>query len=214
MSAPSEIIDRIASLPSNKAILLIADLYDLILEEKYAWNAYSDRTQLTSTHTFRAHNTSAIDQAKLRRQILHHLTQTLPARLAILTVKCSHHPEDGNGNGVKVARMARSLQGMRDILLAGYPILFQLVDDIVHHEVAYTVLEVEHAHTHAVESVRVAMMQDFAHGRIVATENVVVFAERMLSIGISLEGLFEMRGAHGIQGVLGELGGVGILPWW
>ena len=186
MSNPSEIIDRIASLPLNKAILLIADLYDLVLEEKYAWDAYSDRTQLTNyTHTFRAHNTSAIDQAKLRRQTLHHLAQTLPARLAILTVK-GHHPEGGNGNGVKVARMARSLQGMREILQAGYPILFQLVDDIVHHEVAYTVLEVEHAD--AVESVRVAMMQDFAHGRIVATEDVVVFAERMLSMGSASRG--------------------------
>jgi hypothetical protein len=210
MSSPTDIIDRIASLPFNKAILLIADLYDLTLEEKYAWNAYSDRMQLTTyTHTFRAY--SAIDQAELRRQTLYHLTKTLPARLAMLSVK-GHYSEGGNGNGVKVARMARSLRAIREILQAGHPILFQFAEDIMHHEVAYTMLEVEHAD--AVESVRVAMMQDFAHGRISETEDVVVFAKRMRSIGINLEGLFDMRGAHSTQGVLGELGGVGILPWW
>jgi hypothetical protein len=193
MTTSSQIIDRISTLSSPKAILLVPSLYDLILDEKYAWSAYSDQTHLTSyTHTLRAYNSRAISTAELRLQTLHHLNQTLPARLAILTVK-GHHSEGGNGNGAKVARMNRSLQAMRE----------------VSHEAAYTMLEVQHAD--AVESVRVMMMTDFAQGRIVETGDVVVFAKRMLSIGICLEGLFERRGAHGTHE---GLGGVGILPWW
>lgn len=87
-----------------------------------------------------------------------------------------------------------------------------MVDLIMAHENAYTVLEVEHAD--AVESVRVAMMMDFAEGRIRGTKDVVVFAEKMLSIGICLEGLFDGGGEVGVKEVAGELGGVGILPWW
>jgi hypothetical protein len=212
MSTPSETIDRIASLPFAKATLLISDLYDLILEEKHAWNAYCDSVQIASyLHIFRSYNDRVINVIELRRQTLNHLTNTLPARLAMLTIK-SHNPEGGNDNGAKVARMARYLQAMREILQAGFPILFPFVEDIMYYEASYTMLEVEHAD--AVESVRVAMMMDFAEERIVETEDVVVFAKRMVSIGINIEELFEMRGAQGTQGVLGELGGVGILPWW
>jgi hypothetical protein len=215
MSTSSQILDRIASFPTPKALLLIPELYDLILAEKHAWSAYSDNLLLTSyTHTIRAYTTHAIDGAALRGQTLYHLMRTLPARLAMLSVKGTHHPESDNGNGKReqVARMLRSLQAMREILQAGYPILFQMVDLIMAHENAYTVLEVEHAD--AVESVRVAMMMDFAEGRIRGTEDVVVFAERMVAIGICLEGLFDGGGEVGVKEVAGELGGVGILPWW
>jgi hypothetical protein len=212
MTTSSQIIDRISTLSSPKAILLVPSLYDLILDEKYAWSAYSDQTHLTSyTHTLRAYNSRAISTAELRLQTLQHLNQTLPARLAILTVK-GHHSEGGNGNGAKVARMNRSLQAMREVSQVGGPMVFQIVEEIVGHEAAYTMLEVQHAD--AVESVRVMMMTDFAQGRIVETGDVVVFAKRMLSIGICLEGLFESRGAHGTHEGLGGLGGVGILPWW
>lgn len=214
MSTSSQILDRIASLPTPKALLLIPSLYDLILSEKHAWSAYSDTLLLTSyTHTIRAYTTHAIDGAELRGKTLYHLMRVLPTRLAMLNVKGTH-PEDDNGNGKreKVARMLRSLQAMREILQAGYPILFQMVDLIMAHENVYTVLEVEHAD--AVESVRVAMMMDFAEGRIRGTEDVVVFAERMVAIGICLEGLFDGGGEVGVKEVAGELGGVGILPWW
>lgn len=212
MTTSSQIIDRISTLSSPKAILLVPPLYDLILDEKYAWSAYSDQTHLKSyTHTLRAYNSRAISTAELRLQTLHHLNQTLPARLAILTVK-GHHSEGGNGNGAKVARMNRSLQAMREVSQVGGPMVFQIVEEIVGHEAAYTMLEVQHAD--AVESVRVMMMTHFAQGRIVETGDVVVFAKRMLSIGICLEGLFERRGAHGTHEGLGGLGGVGILPWW
>lgn len=212
MTTSSQIIDRISTLSYPKAILLVPSLYDLILDEKYAWSAYSDQTHLKSyTHTLRAYNSRAISTAELRLQTLHHLNQTLPARLAILTVK-GHHSEGGNGNGVKVARMARGLQASREILQVGGPIVFQMVEEIVGHEAAYTMLEVQHGD--AVESVRVAMMTDIAQGRIRETGDVVLFAERMVSIGINLEGLFSGRGVHGTEEVLGEHGGVGILPWW
>lgn len=209
MPTQSRIINRIASLSFNEAYSLIPDLYDLILEEKNAWNAYCDKVQTTSyTHILRAYNAGLIDQTEWREQTLGHLAHTLPARLAILVIK-SHDPEGGSENGLRLARLAEMLQAMREILRAGYPILFQLVDDIVSHETLYTKLEVQHAD--AVEYVRVALATNFGEGFILDTADVVLFAKHMMSIGINLEGVF---GEDDDRGTEGEAGGVGILPWW
>lgn len=81
------------------------------------------------------------------------------------------------------------------------------------HETAYTALEVEHAD--AVERLRVALLMDFMEGRVVDTADVVAFAKHMLSIGINLDGLFELEGGvQRTQEVMGDQDGVGILPWW
>lgn len=209
MSTQSNIINRIASLPFNEAYSLIPDLYDLVLEEKNAWNAYCDSVQTKSyTHIVRAYNAGLIDQTEWREQTLGHLAHTLPARLAILVIK-SQDPEGGSENGLRLARLAERLQALREILRAGYPILFQLVDDIVSHETLYTKLEVQHAD--AVEYVRVALATNFEEGFIMDTADVVVFAKHMMSIGINLEGVFDEEDDRGTEG---EAGRVGILPWW
>lgn len=102
---------------------------------------------------------------------------------------------------------------MREVLQAGCPIKsFQLVDDVLRHESACTILEAEHAG--AVERVRVALAMGFEEGWIVETADVVVFAGQMLLIGIDLGGLAGMGGVNGAREVLGEQDGVGILPWW
>jgi hypothetical protein len=237
MAAANPIIDRIVRLPSASAVRLCPDLYHLATVEKTGWKAYREDVQLASyDHIMRAYSHRTIDFAELRRQTLDHLTDTLPRRLAVLTIKGYRYVEGGDdhsnsssnnnssnnnnstdsntgSNSEQYARITDSLQGMRRILLGDLPLVPGMLDDIRCHEITFTT--VEGFHEEAVESLCVDLSGAYGQGTIEETKDVVAFAERMLAIGIGLDELFEMEAARGIpEGVADGRGGVGVLPWW
>ena len=186
MSTSAEVVERITSLPSATALRLLPDLRTLVLAEKDAWNAHCDRHQDTSFA--RALDTlcrRALGTPEWHCKALDHLTTTLPARLAMLTIK-GHHPEGGNGNCDEVAELAGFLQATRQILLDGAcPVRWEMLKSILQLEATCAISEGRHAD--AVEGLRAEMERGY-WGR--GTGDVVMFAEWMVSVGISLEGLF------------------------